>query len=401
MKISNFSKRLVLAAWMMTMVCSWATAQDGGGALQRKLDKPVRLNLRNTPLPAVFQALSHQSGVMFEVAPDTYQFLPYGEDTRLDVTLPGQSLRDTLSKMLAPQGLAWEVHDQAVRILPAEPLYRVARRATYEELNRLGQLMTARVKVFEKNEKNDVAATLAAATGITAWKIILPPDWTEKQVQQLQEQFTKAPAGVAADWLDAGCGRDLTWRLDGDRIVILSRKNQVLRQLERRVSLEYKDAPLMTVLLDLAKQARVKLIPAPGVMNYLPPAVRNHYRFVMADASIDQAFKVISGSTGLEFPISAEGIAVQRAAEVPIGPMESRGTTPGAAPGVFVQTVIPTSDGRELRVFFVPSEMSTELQAALEAERRRIDKELEKHFLTPGASSKNGEDKYPPAFKQD
>jgi hypothetical protein len=392
-------KTWLVGVWIVSIVVSFAFAQPGGGQLQRNLDKPVKLNLRNTPLPAVFQALSRQSGVPFDVTTDTYQFLPYGRDTRLDVTLPGQSLRETLTKMLSPQGLAWEVHDQAVRIQPAEPLYRIARRATYDELNRLGKLMTSRVKGLAKK---DIAVTLSEATGVKGWKLILPPDWSEKQVQTLQEQFAKAPAGVASAWLDAGCGPDLTWRLDGGKIIILTRKDQILRQLERRVTLEYKDAPLATVLLDLAKMARVKLIPAPGVMNYLPPAVRNHYRFVMDDASIDQALKVISGSTGLEFPVTAEGIGVRRAADVPLEPAEARGTSPGGAPGVFVQTVIPTSGGQELRVFFVPGEMSTALQAALEAERERIVRELEKHYTTPnGGPAEPGVDKYPPAFKQD
>lgn len=398
--MKNFTKML-LGVGLVSMAASFAAAQDGGGTLQRKLDNPIKLTQRNTPLPAVFQALAHQSGVMFEVAPDTYQFLPYGEDTRLDVTLPGQSLRDTLTKMLAPQGLTWEVQGQAVGILPAEPLYRLARRATFDELRRLGALMTVDV---QDSDAKDIPKTLAVATGIKDWKVILPPDWTEQQVRQLQEQFAKAQPSLAADWLDAGCGRDLTWRLDGERIVILSRKDQILHQLERRVSLQYKDADLMAVLLDLAKMARVKINPSPGVMNYLPPAVRNNYTLAMNDASIDQALKVISGSTGLEFPVSAEGIAVERAEEIPIGSMDSRGTVPGASPGVFVQTVIPTSGGRELRVFFVPSEMSPALQAALEKERTRINQELEKHFVGPSAEAGDIEtvpDDQPPAFKQE
>ncbi|MBN1553516.1 MAG: hypothetical protein JXA11_02135 [Phycisphaerae bacterium] len=389
------TKRIVPAVWGILSACLIASAQDGGGALQRKLDNPVRLTKRDTPLSLVFAALSAQSGVKFDVSPDTYRFLPYGQDTRLDVNLPGQSLRDTLTKMLPSEGLSWDVRDDVVRIAPTEPLYRIARRATFEEITRLGLLLTSKLK---DTETKDIAETLAAATGEKNWKVILPPDWEEKQVRQLQEQFAKAPTGLSASWLDAGCGRELTWRLDGDRIVILSRKDQILRQLERRVSLEYKDAPLMTVLLDLAKLARVKLVPEPGVMNYLPPAVRNHFKFVMSDASIDQALKVITGSTGLEFPVSEEGIAVRRAADIPLGALEDRGTAPGAAPGVFIQTVIPTSAGRELRVFFVPMDMSPELQAAMESERERIMEELKKHYLTPDGQPKK--DDAPPAFRQ-
>lgn len=398
----TFSKNFVTAARIAIAVAAFGSAvqaQDGG-TLQRKLDAPVRLTLQNTPLPGVFQALSHQSGVPIEVSPDTYDFLPYGQDTRLDVSLPGQPLRNTLTNMLAPQALTWEVHDQAVRVQPAEPLYRMARRASYEELRRLGALMTSRVKNAAGGE---ASATLAVATGMENWKVILPPDWTEEQVAQWRQRLAQAaPDAIAADWLDAACGRELTWYLDGDKIVVLSRRDQVLRQLERRVTLQYRDTPLMTVLLDLARLGRVKLAPAPGVMNYLPPAVRQSFTLSVRDASIDQTLKVISGSTGLEFPVSAEGLAVRRAAEVPLAPIESRGADAGAAPGVFVQTVIPTSGGRELRVFFVPTDMSPELQAALEAERQRVVRELEKHFVAaPGASPPSaGEDPYPPAFRQ-
>ena len=92
----NTSTKLGVMVLTLVLVGTALPAQP----LQRKLDKPVRLNLRNTPLPAVFEALKRQTDVPFEINYDTYRALPYGEDTRLDVTLPGQSLRDTLTKML-------------------------------------------------------------------------------------------------------------------------------------------------------------------------------------------------------------------------------------------------------------------------------------------------------------
>jgi hypothetical protein len=362
------------AAWIAA-IGSPALGQDA--SLQQKLDKPATISLTDKPIGETFAALSQRTGVAFEIDPDTLAALPYGDQTRLDVSLKAISLRSALPAMLTPQGMEWEIVEQTVRILPSEALYRMGRRATYEELKLLGALMTASMKDISRSSP---LAALQQTTKQKELQLILPAAWSQEQSDGLHRRFQETRADTPAEWLDLSCRPDLTWYLDRGRIVVLPRAEQGRRQLERKATLRYQNAPLMSVLLDLVRQAHLKLLPEPGVIQSIPTAMQKNFTLVMADATIDQALQIISGTTGLKFEVTADGVAVKKSNLPEISTGDDAAP---AGPGVFVQTTIQTSDGRELRVFLVPDQMSEGLRKALEAERRRIVEELEKHYAAP------------------
>ncbi len=354
-------------------------AEPDSAELQKRLDAPVTQTIKDKPIGEVFAALSKATGVKFVIAPDTPASLPYGGQTRLDVTLKDVTLRNALPAMLNPQALAWEIDGETVRIIPSEPLYRMCRRATYDELSILGRIMAERIE--SPDEDGGILHALRKVTGQKGLKLLLPPMADDSRKEALAQAGQALP-GAAADWLDMFCrGRDLTWYLDKTSLVVLPVEAQVRRQLQRKVSLRCQNAKLIEALLDLAKKARVKLSLTPGVMNLLPARTRSNFTLILADATIDQTLEVIAGATGLQFSVTADGIAVK--------PSESLKTGRGAprigpaTPGFFVQTTIRTSDGSEMKIFLLPDQMPKALQKAVEAERKRMMEELAKHFAPP------------------
>ena len=359
---------------VLAAAVSAAWAQPAGG-LQQALDRPVNLTVADAPIGEVFNRLTKDSGVRFIIDPDTLESLPYGDQTRLAVTLKNVTLRNALTPMLAPQALQWATDGEAVRIVPTEGLSRMCRRATYDELRALGFMYSA--KLVPTSEGGPMIDQLRKASGNKNLDVIFH---VEADKAAALAQADRALPGTAAAWLDRlAAGKNWTWYLWGDDIIIIDRFKQVQRQLQRLVSLRYQNDKLITVLLDLARKAHVELTLEAGVLNLLPIETQTNFNLIMADATVAQALEVISGATGLKFTPSAEGIRVE-ASDVLRG-------TPGAAGGsvrkipFFVKMTVPGPGGQPLEVYCRPEELPSGMSEYIQAQKDQYLDKLKADWL--------------------
>ena len=356
-------------------LASPALSQSRQIALQQALDKPVNVSIPDAPVGDVFSELTKQTGVRFEIDPMTLDLLPYGEQTRLKVTLKNITLRKALSRMLAAQALQWSIDREAVRIHPGEVLARACRRATYDELTLLGIMHTERLLPTSKG--GSVIEQLRKITQNKDLDVSFEVTTDEKAAVARAE---RALPGTAAQWFDALCRNQFwTWYLWGDEIKIVSCRKQIERQLQRQVSLEYKDAKLVTVLLDLARKARVKLEMEPGVLGNLAPEAKEHFHLVMADAAISQALEVIRGATGLEFVVTDTGIQVTPSEELK---QRSAATQPRKRSAFFVRLSLPGPNGTTVEVFLRSDELPDDVVESIQAEKERLIESLRSAVTT-------------------
>jgi len=355
-----------------------ARAQSDGADLQVALDKPVNIEIDDAPITEIFSRLQEATGVKFKIDPDTLECLPYGRRTRVQVKLKNVTLRKALTPMLASQALQWEIDGRSVRIRPGEALYRMCCRATFEEWTILGKLHT--VKLRPTREGGDVVAQLRAATSRPKLRLFFH---VETDRQAARDRAERVLPGTGAEWLNAIChGRGWTWFVRGDDIVILKKVMQIERQLQRKVSLRYQSSPLATVLLDLARKARVKLMMDPGVMNYLPSNTRQVFTLITVDAPIAQALQVISGQTGLEFITTQEGIHVA-ASDGLRNEVAAAGQRFRKRPRFFVRMSLAGPGGTNIEVFMRPEELPKDVLKLIE---KRKDQLIEKLMDELGAS---------------
>lgn len=373
-----FGAAMVAGLWTAT-----AVAQDNSTQLQRNLDKPVKLEVTDLPIGEVFDKLSKESGVKFILDPDTLVYLPYGNQTRLAVTLKNITLRNALTPMLAPQALQWSPEGDAIRISPSEALYRIGRRATYDELQVLGKIcstqLTAGARTEIAEQVKDLMTQLQTATGNKELSLNFQTAADKRDTAYARS--IKALPCTGAAWLDALCNSEWTWYLYGDEVIILDRKKQVERQLGRMVSLRYQNEQLTTVLLDLAKQGRVQLAMDPGVIQLLPADTRNNFNLIMADVPISQALEVISGATGLNFARTAEGIRVE--------PGKLTATaTPAATtrPSFYIRVQLPESTGLKGEMMIRSDDLPEDLKAALESVKAKYIADLRAKMVKTPAS---------------
>ena len=96
------------AAVLVLLLAAPVWGQSAVIGLQQALDRPIDLSVSDAPIGEVFNKLSKASGVKFVIAPVTLESLPYGDRTRLDVTLKNVTLRKALTPMLSQHALAWD-----------------------------------------------------------------------------------------------------------------------------------------------------------------------------------------------------------------------------------------------------------------------------------------------------
>jgi len=365
------------AHWILTVVVLALTArpvslwaQDAAN-VQGALDRQVSLHEAEALIGEVFERLSAQSGVKFVLNDETFACLQYGDQTRMTVTVKNVRLRDALTPILAPQALRWVVDGQVVRILPSSALARMCRRASYEELQVLGLIHTA--KLVPTASGGSVIEQLRKVAGDRPLDLDVRVDGdSEKALIQAE----RALPGTGAEWLDMLCrGRGWTWYLWGDDIVIISQKEQFSRQLQRQVSVEYRNEDLVKVLLDLLAKARVPLSMDPGVLNYVPPETRHNLNLSMTDATIAQALEVISGATGLVFVRTDEGLRAE-ASEAIKAKFGRMGTGQRQRAPFFVRFSIPTAAGASIEVFMRADELPEDVVEQIKARKAELIREL-------------------------
>ncbi len=362
-------------AWALCAVLvglSWtapADAQQDDADLQRALDRPVSFTVTGTPIGEVFERLGKASGVKFIVDAQTIGCLPYGSQTRLDVTLKEITLRNALSQLLSPQALEWRIEGESVRIVPSASLCRMCRRATYEELTLLGKLHTAELKPADQG--GAVIDQLRKATGASDLKLFFHVPHTPGDLEKAYKRAEMALPGTAAAWLERLChSQQWTWYLSGDRVVIIQKKAQLERQLQKQVTLRHQNARLTDVLLDLARKGRFKLAMTPGVMERVSDDARESFTLIMADASIAQALEVISGTTGLEF-IRAQDGTVRVSASKALKDKSAVAKPRKKAP-YFVRMSLPGPDGTQIEVFMRPEELPKDVLDEIEKAKEKF-----------------------------
>ncbi len=359
-------KNTVILALILSLSLAAGAADSKPIGVQEALDKPVKLKLTDARVADVLARLVDETGAKFVLDERTYEYLPYGDQTKLNVTLDGYTLREALTPLLIRQGLTWSVQGNAIRIGPSDTLFRMNRRATFEELTVLGKLHTA--KIEKPKTGGSVIDQLRKVTGRGDLEI--------RYSRSIQEQGDTAAAEVAAlkalpatpvAYLNRLCqGNAWSWHLRENKIRVITARHQLGRQLRRKVTLKYRRADLTDVIVDLARQARIKLTMTPGVMNLLPAETRNNFNLGMAEATIREALEVIAGATGLQFDRTDEGIVV-KASEF----LKTAATQPTTRKrsAYFVQIPVKGPDGTTMMLFVRPEELPADVRKKIEAAR--------------------------------
>lgn len=241
--------------------------------------------------------LGDSTGIPIEVAPGTYDLLPYGSKTMLQrVSIPGRSLREGLTRLLEPICLEFEAQPRRVLVRPTPPLRRMVDRATWDELAMLYELQTT---PFRQEQFDALSFQFTDAHA---------GDF-ETNRKTLLQLCSTVGEGTMARVLELACEQHgWSWYPEDEHIAVCTQTRMVERLLETRVSIRYVNTSLQDALVDLTQRAGVLCKFDPGVLASLPPQTAERFSIRIDNATVRQALEIVGGQTGLRYFIEPDGL---------------------------------------------------------------------------------------------
>ncbi len=315
-----------------------APGDDWRALVEAALDQPTELDISNCPLTEAFDRIVADTGVRVRVSAETLDLLPYGRETRLNARIRNMPLRDGLTQMTGPLGLRFVVADRGIELVPSDPLVRVGRRATWEEIDTLGWLF-----------RQDFPAGEEALDGLMSR--LQFPIGEQDAGPTLRSAIQAAGAGRGDEVLTrAAQSLGWTWYPAGKQIAVVRIVDQQLRQI---VSLRQTGSELMVVLQALGRQAGVSIVCEPGALEGLPPQTRSNFSLYVENQPLGDALQLVAATTGLGYEVTPEAIVffepepAPRAggpAGRPSGPYVGKIALPPGPDGTQVELLIQESD---------------------------------------------------------
>ena len=306
------TKHLLFACALLVAASSAFAQQPKTSALiNEELDKLAEFQLSGT-LPQAIKEITNKTGVPIEITPQTYDLLPWGEQTTINAKIANQTLRKALEAITRKLGLTLELRDEAIEIKPLPALRRLGRRATVDELAVLDLLSRTDLKLDA--ERPTVKQILAAVDN--RLDELKSPFAVENRAQA--DAILDAPVAVArnATLLTAleaiPQATDATWYPWGNTLIIRPKADHVRDMLGKTITRSWNGVDVSQVLAELANLSGVSFVIEPGAVQRISGDSRN-IRLVLENAPISQALESIAGFTGLAWSVNDKGVYIWNA----------------------------------------------------------------------------------------
>lgn len=335
---------------------SAAPVPDVGAKLDAKLDN---VSIRGMEIESVLADLGKQAGVEIVLDEDAVDALPWGKQTKLsDVTIANSTLRAALPQVLEPLALTYVVQDGKIVVTASEPLQRMRRRPTWDELKLLRQ-------AHEKEYSPEAFAALKVQYRITG-KV--------DAKAMLQHQLDISGRGTLAEMLETATrALNWVWFVEEDHIVIRTLEAQNAAQLSRQVTVRYTNVPLAQILSELGDKAGVTITFDPGMMLKLPASTAQSYTLLLQSVSVKQALELICAETGLKYEVRPDSIHMSLSEAV--AAESGKAVTPRTSPYV-AKISVPSGDGTYSLDFLIrPEELPPEI---LEGRQQMLQELIQK-----------------------
>lgn len=344
-------------------VAGRAFADLGGADIAKALDqKLARISITEQEMPAALAALGQQAGILIEVDEVSVDLLPWGRQTKLkNLTVENATLRDVLPQVLGALGMTYEIRDSGVFVVASEPLKRINRRATWDDIKLLREL-----NEMDYTPENFLSFKLQYR--ITS-KVDAPG--------LLQVQLAKAGRGTVAQILETASGAlGWVWFPNGDHIAIRTQEAQIANRMARRVTIKYGNEALSRILVDLADKAETAISFEPGMMLKLPQNVAQKTSLLLNQSSIRQAFELLAAETGIKYEIRRTGIYVGLSEQILSSDSSDPSGQRRAASSYVGKISVPSSDGSYAYDFLIRSDELPE--DILEYRRQILEEYIQK-----------------------
>ena len=150
--------------------------------LQEKLSRDAKIQLNYVTIAEALKKIGETAEVKIALSDEAVWKLPYGEATRLSVSLTGP-LADSLTEMLNAFFMRYAVSDEEITIYPRQELEHILGRPTTRQLELLKRIYTRPIEVYFLEE---LQRTINEALG---QEVLISPIHVHAQLNNLLRQL--------------------------------------------------------------------------------------------------------------------------------------------------------------------------------------------------------------------
>jgi len=145
MRAKNFKKMVVLVVCLVCVSVGYVRADKL--QLQEKLSKDIDIQIRDVTITEALGKIGQKAGVKIVLSDEAAWKLPYGEATRLSISLSGP-LADSMTEMLNAFFMRYALGDEEITIYPRPELEHILGRPTTKQLELLKAIYTRPIKTY-------------------------------------------------------------------------------------------------------------------------------------------------------------------------------------------------------------------------------------------------------------
>ena len=377
--------------------------------IQEKMSKEVKIQLNDVTITEALDKIGQKAGVKFVLSDEAVWRLPYGEATRLSVSLNGP-LADSMTEMLNAFFMRYAVDDEKVTIYPRPELEHILGRATAKQLELLRDLYTKPIRTYiigdvqstinnaigkeviilPISEHKDLDASLDSLRGensryIVQRNFIYPRERggssievkeyrpkTENGPNDIGKEFRLPTPLTPAQLFDEAASSQKMWYLSGIdfanqvpevRFILIGEYRQA--KLDQIIDVSYKQKKAGEIIQTLANWTEMQLVIQSGNTNFLNEPVS----IEMQNTKLGQALMNILTAVGarVEYNLSADAIIVSGPREEQKqdtdgggGRTGSGGTPQAASKGYAGKISVPMEGGKYFFEFMLRENDLTE-----------------------------------------
>lgn len=384
------------------------TVQADKQQIQEKLSKDISIRLSDVTISSALDNIGQKAGLKIILSDEAIWKLPYGEATRISVSLSGP-LADSLTEMLNAFFMRYAVGEEEVTIYPRPELDHILGRPSTRQLELLKSIYTKTIRIYyldqvqkTVNEAIDEQVLISPIEVQSQLNVFLRQLVGREQqiitetvirqgrpvkIQRVRETEPNEPEPAEYDLptpvtlvqllnqVDTGDGPANTrWyisRMDfpGQTPEVHVVDEEAFRslRLKQKIDVSYKDQPLDKIFQDLASRAGVSLIVGTGSQLH-----EHTLSASMQNIEIGQAVRNIAEMAGVACEVSRGYIQlVLRNPPNTKSRVESKDTGKITTEGYVGKISIPMDGGKYYLEFMLRENDLTEKLKKLRAEKMK------------------------------
>ncbi|GJM26026.1 MAG: hypothetical protein DHS20C16_24410 [Phycisphaerae bacterium] len=293
-----------IASALLVVLIVWSSnAMAAGPTATERFDAGLTIRLDDLPFVEAIKHMALVAEVEIRVTPEAIDALPYSDRTKVTIVLDDATVRMGLSAICTQLGLVFDATHDRIVVKPSPELRRIARAATWDEIDTISQLRSASwsdADALKNHLTNRLRFSGVGGAHEDNWK-------------KLKSAINPNRDSTIEAALSEGCdAMGWTWYPEGKQVVVLPKQAQIARQLERIISVHHYGGPLAQVLRDLSRHADLPITFEGSAAATLPPETKEDFTLIAEGVSVKEAIIQIALTADCDHVIRSDKVVLVR-----------------------------------------------------------------------------------------